>query len=115
MGLALPLGLGLAIAWMDGLPGRFPDSYAQRHWDRLQAKNVGLDAALNHDVFAYVNEIAKRSGARQLRLPDYICPQGRCLPHMDGVPIDRDFGHLSTAGSAHLARKFHLFNDLKAH
>ncbi|MDT9000101.1 acyltransferase family protein [Paucibacter sp. APW11] len=69
-------------------------------------------AELNDDVHEFVAAIAAQAGVRLVRLDEYICPAGHCDPLPLGVPLYRDFAHLSNPGARQLARRFGMFDSM---
>lgn len=47
---------------------------------------------------------------RVVFLEDLLCPAGRCITHLGTIPVFRDAGHFSRAGSAAAGRKFDFYS-----
>ena len=58
-------------------------------------------------AYEFLTPIAARY--RVLFLADLLCPTGRCATHLGTIPIYRDAGHFSRAGSAAVGRKFDFY------
>ncbi|MNJ75924.1 hypothetical protein D3C81_1586920 [compost metagenome] len=60
----------------------------------------------NHKNVIDLMKYAEHSlGAKVVYLSDFLCDEKSCKTFMDGVPIYRDSGHLSTVGSIKLYEK----------
>lgn len=60
----------------------------------------------NHkDVIDLMRYAERALGAKVIYLSDFLCDKNTCKTMMDGIPIYRDNGHLSTIGSVKLYEK----------
>lgn len=63
--------------------------------------DIDRQAALRYDlaVNQFLDQTAQEYGVQVMRVADALCGAHTCITESDGVPIYRDSGHLSNAGS----------------
>jgi peptidoglycan/LPS O-acetylase OafA/YrhL len=72
-----------------------------------------LHATRNAQVLSLMNRVAQSADVAVLRLDQATCENGRCVAMFDGVPLYRDAGHLSHAGSSELGRRMDLQGQIE--
>jgi len=82
--------------------------------DRL---NCSIDEAKYRAQAAPVHALLRRV-SREADVPifwpdEFLCRSGTCIVELDGIPLYRDTGHLSVAGSRLLGERWHLAQRLR--
>lgn len=80
--------------------------------------NCSIDEAKYRAQAAPVHALLRRV-SREADVPifwpdEFLCQNGTCIVELDGIPLYRDTGHLSVAGSSLLGERWHLAQRLEA-
>lgn len=80
--------------------------------------NCSIDEAKYRAQAAPVHALLRRV-SREADVPifwpdEFLCHNGTCIVELDGIPLYRDTGHLSVAGSRLLGERWHLAQRLEA-
>lgn len=65
-------------------------------------------------VHALLRRVSREAGVPIFWPDEFLCRDGTCLVELDGVPLYRDTGHLSVAGSRLLGERWKLAQRLEA-
>lgn len=79
--------------------------------------NCSIDEAKYRAQAAPVHALLRRV-SREADVPifwpdEFLCQNGTCIVELDGIPLYRDTGHLSVAGSRLLGERWHLAQRLR--
>ncbi|MEQ1899392.1 MAG: acyltransferase family protein [Devosia sp.] len=72
-----------------------------------------LSGRISRDVIALLNHV-EAEGTEVIWLADGLCRDDACMTELDSMPLYRDRGHLSVAGSVYVAQALHLGERLDA-
>ncbi len=70
--------------------------------------------AARADVLTFLAAVAQRANVSVISLEDALCRRDRCQTMLDGVPLYRDSGHLTVAGSRLLGPRMNLATRILA-
>lgn len=84
--------------------------------DKDQCQQISVDSwkVARKPVLEFLAALPVQAKLEVIYPSDYLCASGSCRTSIDGTLIYRDSGHLSYDGSALLANKMELFENIRA-